>query len=135
MLWLPLNLKCTQLIFLAFLVVNLLFHVNGYSKNSNCNDEQDIYLQACVIREEGIDSFSINIPTVEIIGHLLLFCDGCEFSELRLLSTDENGREVIIYTHKVKYGTKIIKLPNTIKGEYELQLVYTKWYLWGVVNL
>lgn len=135
MLRLPLNLNCARLLILAFLVVNILFPVICYSNNTNCNDKQDIYLQACIIKEERANCFSINIPTVEKIGHQLLFCDGCEFSELKLLTADEKGRDVIIYDYKVKPDIKIIKLPNTIKGEYELQLVYTKWYLWGIINL
>ncbi|MBP3788506.1 MAG: hypothetical protein J6I52_02690 [Prevotella sp.] len=122
------------------------FQHNMIPVNSTCCDsvkfkenwicsESTVFLQACVKQmTERRDSSAISIPTVEKFGHQLLFCDGCDFTELKLLSVDERDNYAVKFRMKVEHGTKVVSIPTTFIGEYELQLDYKDWFLWGIVT-
>ena len=79
----------------------------------------------------GIPKSPITIPTISLDDHTLYFdtpCDGCTLNIV-----DSNN--VVVYTTVIPTGTTSLVLPQTLSGEYELQIICGNYLFYGKIDL
>ena len=72
-----------------------------------------------------------NIPAVSLDGHLLSFdvsCSGCKF---QLVNEDD----VVVYDVTIPAGATALELPETISGNFVLQIICGRYCYWGWIEL
>ena len=73
----------------------------------------------------------VQIPSVELDNHTLHFNTPCDGYELRLV--DSCGD--VVYSRVIPSGTAYLLLPESLQGEYELQLVSGNKMFYGTIEL
>lgn len=74
---------------------------------------------------------SIPLPQISYDGNTLIFYTPCDGYELRIV--DGNGS--VVYSLVIPSGCTQIILPNTLVGEYELQLITGNLLFYGTIGL
>lgn len=74
---------------------------------------------------------TVNVPEVSLLDHTLFFytlCDGCT---LNIVDSNDVG----VYTTVIASGTTSLVLPQTLSGEYELQIICGNYLFYGKIDL
>lgn len=73
----------------------------------------------------------VEIPSVILEGHTLVFNSSCDNCALYLFNEDGD----IEYATVISEGTASMTLPSSLSGEYEIQLIRGQFIFYGFIEL
>jgi len=70
----------------------------------------------------------VQVPIVDLDNHTLYFTTSCVGDTLQLVQND-----VVVYSTVI--ADDEVELPETLTGEFEIQIIQDEWLFYGVIEL